>query len=218
MSQNYRLLFVHGWGFSAKFWQPLADLLSDYAIEYIDLGFLDHQQTADNLLQKIREDQDSYIAIGHSLGFINLLKQFPLKFHHYIAINSFLRFSKADDFVSGIPSRILQRMSKGIDKDSFAILSQFYEQCQYRQPPTSLIDKERLQEGLEWLEKDDLRSVLPNLQEKLTVVASEYDPVVSKEMTCDSFSEHCIQWIEDKTHILPITKPALCATIIRNIS
>lgn len=218
MSQKYRLLFVHGWGFSAKFWQPLADLLSDYAIDYIDLGYLNNQKTADDVLQEIKSHQDSYIAIGHSLGFFYLLKQFPLNFHHYVAVNSFLRFTKADDFVSGVPSRILQRMSKGIDKDSVSTLSQFYEQCQYHQRPLSIMNNVRLKEGLDWLEKDDFRHYLLNINDKLTVIASEQDPVVTKEMTCDSFPEHFIQWVEDKTHILPITEPALCATIIKNIS
>lgn len=217
MSQNYRLLFVHGWGFSKEFWQPVTDLLQDFYIDYIDLGYLNDQQISDDELQSIKKHQDRIIAIGHSLGFLYLLKQFPLNFHHYVAINSFLRFSKVDDFGSGVSLRVLQRMSKGVEKDSFSVLFQFYKQCQYLQEPTAMLNKEQLKTGLEWLETDDLRSNLSDIANKLTVIASDQDPVVSKEMTKESFKEHPVQWVTDTTHLLPITKPVLCAKTIRNI-
>ena len=216
MSSKYRLLFAHGWGFSKEFWKPVANLFQGFTIDYIDLGYLDNQVTSDKALQIIQKNQDNIIAIGHSLGFIYLLKQFPLKFYHYVAINGFLRFSKADDFASGVPLRILQRMSKNIEKDSSAVLSQFYEQCQYHQTPSLILNIEQLKIGLEWLEKNDFRSCLSTIQNRLTVIASDHDPVVSKEMTSHSFKNQPIQWVEDKTHILPIKKPELCASIIRN--
>lgn len=217
MSLKYRLVFVHGWGFSKEFWKPVADLLHEFTIDFIDLGYLENHATSDDTLQIIEAHQDDTIAIGHSLGFIYLLKQFPLNFYHYVAINSFLRFSKADDFISGIPLRILQRMSKNIEKDSLKVLSNFYKQCQYHQEPTLTLNNEQLKKGLNWLENNDFRTYLPNIHKRLTVIASDHDPVVSNEMTVDSFVEHSIQWIEDKTHILPITSPNLCALIIRNI-
>lgn len=218
MNQQFYLLFVHGWGFSIDFWKPLTDLLQDFPIQYIDLGFVSNQPTPYNVLQTILDQQHTSIAIGHSVGLFYLLKQFPHTFHHYVAINSFLRFSKADDFVSGIPTRVLQRMSKGIDKDARLVLSQFYQQCQFPYMQQNQINPVALQAGLEWLEKDDLRHVLPLITQNLTVLASDQDPVVSFEMVSASFQEHPIYWVKDNTHILPITQPDLCATIIRNIA
>ncbi|EHD14898.1 hypothetical protein CIN_08300 [Commensalibacter intestini A911] len=184
----------------------------------IDLGFINNNHTSNDIIQIISEQQQNTIAIGHSLGFLYLLKQFPHKFHHYVAINSFLRFSKNDDYPAGVPSRILQRMSKGIDKDAHLVLSQFYQQCQSSDSIPTQINLARLKTGLQYLEIEDFRNALPLLSDKLTVIASDSDPVVSAAMTKDSFKEHPIHWVQDTTHTLPITQPDLCAKTIKNIA
>lgn len=218
MSQQYHLTFVHGWGFSKELWKPVTSLLQDFPIHSIDLGFINNNPTSNDIIQIISEQQQNTIAIGHSLGFLYLLKQFPYKFHHYVAINSFLRFSKNDDYPAGVPPRILQRMSKGIDKDVHSVLSQFYQQCQSSDSIPSRINSVQLKTGLEYLETEDFRHSLPILSDKLTIIASDSDPVVSAAMTKDSFKEHPIHWVQDNTHLLPIAQPDLCAETIRNIA
>lgn len=218
MSQQYHLTFVHGWGFSKEFWKPVTSLLRDFPMYSIDLGFINNNLISDDIIQLISEQQQNTIAIGHSLGFLYLLKQFPYKFHHYVAINSFLRFSKNDDYPAGVPPRILQRMSKEIDKNVHSVLSQFYQQCQSSDSIPSKINPVQLKTGLQYLEIEDFRNNLPLLSDKLTVIASDNDPVVSAAMTKDSFKTHPIHWVQDTTHILPITQPDLCAETIRNIA
>lgn len=218
MNKQYHLIFVHGWGFSKDFWKPLTSLLQELPIHFIDLGFINNNPTSNDIIQIISEQQQNMIAIGHSLGILYLLKQFPHQFYHYVAINSFLRFSKNDDYPAGVPSRILQRMSKGIDKDAPLVLSQFYQQCRSSNIIPAHINLARLKTGLEYLETEDFRHALPLLSDKLTVVASDNDPVVSAAMTKDSFKTHPVHWVQDNTHILPITQPDLCAETIRNIA
>ncbi|MDI2111872.1 alpha/beta fold hydrolase [Commensalibacter nepenthis] len=218
MTQKYHLLFVHGWGFSRDFWKPVGYLLKGFSIDYIDLDFVNNTATSNEIIQTISKQINHTIAIGHSLGFLYLLKQFPHEFHHYIAINSFLRFSKADDYLSGAPLRILQRMSKGIDKDAYLILSQFYQQCRYFDSLPNQMNIPTLQTGLKYLETEDFRDVFPSIMDKLTILASQNDPVVSPAMTTDSFQSHPIHWVKDDTHVLPISQPETCSKIIRDIA
>ncbi|CAI3935756.1 2-succinyl-6-hydroxy-2 [Commensalibacter communis] len=218
MIQKYHLLFVHGWGFSKNFWEPVSCLLNGFSKEYIDLGFVNNISTSSDDIYELSQRIPNTIAIGHSLGLLYLLKQFPHTFHHYIAINSFLRFSKAENYLSGVPSRILQRMSKGIDNDVYSVLSQFYQQCRYVGKVPNQMNASALQTGLEILETEDFRNVLPSITDRLTIVSSKNDPVVSSDMTGGSFKSHPILWIEDNTHALPIFQPEICAKIIKDIA
>ncbi|CAI3935452.1 alpha/beta fold hydrolase [Commensalibacter communis] len=218
MIQKYHLLFVHGWGFSKHFWEPVSYLLNEFSKEYIDLGFVNNISILSNDVHDLSQQIPNTIAIGHSLGLLYLLKQFPRTFHHYIAINSFLRFSKAEDYLSGVPSRILHLMSKGIDKDVYSVLSQFYQQCQYVGNVPNQMNASALQIGLGTLETEDFRNVLPSITDRLTIVSSKSDPVVSSDMTIDSFKSHPIYWVKDNTHVLPISRPEICAKIIKDVA
>ncbi|MDI2090231.1 alpha/beta fold hydrolase [Commensalibacter oyaizuii] len=216
MTSKPQLLFVHGWGFSKEFWNKILPYCSNYKIHLLDIGFISNQPTSEQELHSFISHQDHIVAVGHSLGFLYLLKQFPHRFKHYIAINSFARFSKTENFIHGIPTRILDRMSKGLEQPKTETLSQFYQQCGYT-PSSSIkdINIPLLQLGLKWLKTEDVSHIIPLISDKLTVISSTNDPVIPQAMTTASFPTQHIHWVDSHTHLLPITHPKLCVTLIQ---
>lgn len=217
MKNNYRLLFVHGWGYSSSFWQKLQNNLKEYHSETIDLGFIGKNTDKNCNLKSILNLQEKYIAVGHSLGFLYLLKNFSFRFKYYVAINSFARFSRDPTFPKGVASRVLDRMSRGLSTDSNLIMKQFYQQCGQVVNFLPSFNIEELQKGLEFLKFGDVRSIIPQIRNKLTVIASKKDPVVNETMTIQSFQECNYLWLDDDTHILPLSKTNACAEIIREL-
>lgn len=213
------LLLVHGWGFSASFWQKMQDNLPyDVTVYGFDLDFIEDEAKQVVDLQAILAEQENIVAVGHSLGFLYLLQHFPLKFRHYIGINSFARFSRSEDFTSGISTRVLDRMAKGLEKDGQKVLKDFYQQCGCSVPVLSKVNLESLRKGLEILKSGDERQSIPVIKDRLTIIASIQDPVVSAEMTRDSFENNVtIHWIKDNQHVLPLTHSEQCAELIKDI-
>lgn len=219
MKKDIHLLMVHGWGFSSSFWDLIEKELSDFSIQFIDLGFINCVEKQEIKLRSIIDigHPENIIAIGHSLGFVYLLKNFPLKFRHYIAINSFAKFAKDKTFPDGVEPRIIERMKRHLLRDGDKVLKQFYKQCGYPDYPFLSFDKVQLQKGLIWLQTDDVRLLISKIKQKLTIIASAYDPVVSSAMTKESFKNCRCHWVEDVSHLLPLTHASYCATIIKNI-
>lgn len=213
--QDTRILFVHGWGFSATFWQGLREALAEYDSEVIDLGYIQENSVHDDHIQCVLDHQTHYVAIGHSLGFIYLLNQYPIRFKHYVAINSFSKFAKDLSFPNGIAPRILDRMDKGLEINPVQLMNQFYEQCGSFVLPKQTYHVTHLKNGLDLLKYQDVRPLIPKIQHKLTVIASTHDPVVNKEMTKQSFENSNCYWVNDHTHLLPLFKIKECADIIR---
>ena len=97
------------------------------------------------------------------------------------------------------------------------VMTQFYLECGYHWINLPHFNNDNLIKGIEKLKKEDIRNLIPSIQQKLTVLASTDDPIVSREMTLGSFENcHCY-WIEDNTHLLPLYKIKECADIIRKI-
>lgn len=217
MSKNIHLVFAHGWGFSASFWQFMQKELSDFSIHLMDLGFLKDNKKPSVNLQALACDPDKkIIAIGHSLGFNYIIKNFPIDCDHYISINGFTKFTKNNNFRYGIAPRIIERMIKGLEADGERVLQHFYQQCGAPHFMDILFDQQRLQEGLSWLQNDDCRYFIPKIKQKLTIIASTHDPIVSEAMTRESFIDCHYHWIKDETHVLPLTQVNYCARIIRD--
>jgi pimeloyl-ACP methyl ester carboxylesterase len=67
------ILFVHGWGYDAGFWDPLRQTLGDLPGITLDLGYFGDTRTAipDGIT----------LLVGHSLGFLWLARQPGLRHH-----------------------------------------------------------------------------------------------------------------------------------------
>jgi pimeloyl-[acyl-carrier protein] methyl ester esterase len=204
------IIFVHGWGFDAGVWDPLRAHLPDIPAITIELGF----RNAPESLPETPPGE--IIAVGHSLGFLWLLKTKPFTWDKLVAINGFSKFLAADDFPSGLDARILQAMMEQCQKDAPAVLADFFKANGHDEKIENL-NQDRLVKSLEWSRDWDMRSELKNNQTPLLALAGKTDPISPPSLTEASFTglkDSRLVWHDD-SHLLPLSAPAWCADHIR---
>ncbi len=115
MTPSATLVLVHGWGFDASLWDGFKEAWPDCPMVTIDLGF----RGVPNFEPSLPEGP--LIGVGHSLGFLWLLKTKPFAWQKLVAINSFSRFAATDDFPVGIPEHVLSLMIENIQKEPVTV-------------------------------------------------------------------------------------------------
>lgn len=211
MSDQPILVFVHGWGFDAGFWSPLRERLTDAQSFMVDLGFRGGEFDMPTL------PDGNIIAIGHSLGFLWLIKNKPFSWQKLVSINGFARFLAADDFPSGLDARILSAMIEQCRKNPDKVVADFFTSCGHQEAIKQL-NPETLVQGLEWLRDWDGREELAAEKAPLLSLAGKNDPITPKGLTEASFSEQKsarLEW-HDGGHLLPLSTPSWCAIHIRD--
>ncbi len=199
-------MFVHGWGFDSGFWKPVCSLLSDHECHVIDLGFRSAPSRP--------APSGPLVGIGHSLGFPWLLKNRPFEWKGLVAINSFPRFVRGDDFPCGVPEYALEKTIAGLRENPKRTMTEFLSRCGVDEKPLKW-NREHLHQGLLWLSNWDVRPIMDG--EKLLVLAGRQDPIVFREMTISGFAGRDgvdLKW-HDGGHLLPLSDPEWCANRIR---
>ncbi len=203
------LVFVHGWGFDAGFWTPLRGRLSHFETSALDLGFYGKPKTYKNQSHPI-------IAIGHSLGFLWLLREKPFPWDALIGINGFPRFTQAPDFPEGIPIHLLNKMRDEFATSPHAALDNFSRLCGDKGTwkADGAPDLEMFAKGLEWLERWDERAAFTIETAPVLLLAGTRDavvpPAMSKAMAALNPAA-TLKWKDGGNHLLALTDPQWCA-------
>ena len=198
------LVFVHGWGFDASFWDPLATLLADYPQRRLERGFMGAPPNDDAGLAPA-------ILVGHSLGFVHGLKLRP--WTGWVAINGFPRFVAGSGQAGCVPAYVLRIMGARLETDTGHTLGEFYERI-HAEAPKGTPDTEKLCDGLDELCDSNVGKLTgPGL-----VLASRTDPLVPNAVseTLAELSGAPIRWHESGGHLLPHSDPAWCAGAIKD--
>ncbi len=196
-----KLVFIHGWGFDASFWDALSALLPQYPQQRIDLGFFG--QPSGGI-----ESSEPSILVGHSLGFVHGIQQRP-DWSGWVAINSFVSFAAC------VPSFILHQMRKRFEADPENTLRDFYRLIGAMQSADNP-NAERLLEGLDELRDGDVGDTLAALNIPNLILAARHDPLVPVGASEDLAQYGKILWHDNDGHILPQSDPVWCANAIRN--
>lgn len=194
-----KLVFVHGWGSGTFVWNEMINHFSEYDTHLVNMGFVNNE--AFDL------PKDKFIGIGHSLGGMWLLKNYPDNLKGFVSIASFNCFYKY------ISQQILSSMQKNVVKDTGKQLIDFWHHAGLDQPSGfQNLNPLKLVEGLKWLSQWDeaIPADLPVL-----ALAARDDKIVSEEMTKKCWSNHNIIWREDGGHMLPLTKSKWCVKHIK---
>ncbi|WP_142846906.1 alpha/beta fold hydrolase [Telmatospirillum sp. J64-1] len=197
------LCFIHGWGFSAEFWQPLAQALEDVPSLAVDLGHVapPHQPAL---------PPGPVVAVGHSLGFAWALRR-RRDFAGLVAINGFARFTAAPDFPQGVPPRLLERMISRFADHPCAVYTDFMRRCGIDEPDCTGLRPDALEAGLRFLGSVDEREALADLP--LLALAGGQDPILPEAMNRATFER--VEIAADGGHLLPLTHTQWCAAHIR---
>lgn len=209
-----RVLMVHGWALGPWIWQPLVDALSLSAphceFRRVDLGFW-------GALQEQAGDYD--LAIGHSLGLLWLLNSDKHRFRKLIAINGFTRFARNERFRQGIPGRVIDRMKANLGREPLAQLTAFWDNSGLppSDRPADEGDFQQLNWGLDalktWDGREQWSQALADLEDWM-VVAATGDRIVPAGLTRACFTSGGIQWIDSDSHLLPLSEPQQCASLL----
>lgn len=191
------ILFVHGWGYDASFWDPLRHRLGDIPSTALDLGYFG----AANLTIP----DETILLVGHSLGFLWLARQPKLRHLPLIGINGFPRFLEAKDYAPAVAPRVLERMRRHLEMDSSDVLAQFWERAGAPGPDRSP-DPAALARGLDELATWDERDNLAAHRRSTYLIAGEQDAIVPPAMTLMAFKDFNLSWLPGG-HALPWTHP-----------
>jgi pimeloyl-[acyl-carrier protein] methyl ester esterase len=202
------ILFVHGWGYDARFWDPLRNALGDRPSVALDLGYFGAAQMA--------IPSGVTILVGHSLGFLWLLRQHSLRRLPLIGINPFPRFLESADYSPAVAPRVLERMKRRIAADPRGVLAEFWQRAGAVGPENSP-DPAALAEGLDHLATWDERENLAVRASSVRLIAGEEDAIVPPDMTRMAFSNFAADWLQGG-HALPRTHPKELAALITEAS
>ncbi|MBF0371392.1 MAG: alpha/beta hydrolase [Magnetococcales bacterium] len=216
------LLMVHGWGFGPGFWRPLSALLGPERCRLVDLGFSGRMQLP-------IDPHEPFIGIGHSMGFLWLLRQLrasesaaeptltPANCLGLVSINGFSRFSRSRDFKAGISPRIIKQMQSRLSHDPQGVLGDFRQQSGL--PPITRgmglggLQVGPLQAGLDGLANWDERERFNQWSGPWLGLAGQDDAIVPPALTRQSFgaqSPSKLIWSQSGGHLLPLTRTAWC--------
>jgi pimeloyl-[acyl-carrier protein] methyl ester esterase len=200
------LLFVHGWGFDAGFWQPVAERLPDFDRRFVDLGF--HGAADVPLL-------DRPLVVAHSMGLAWALANVPRPWAGVLAVNAFARFTRAPEFVDGVAPRLVERMVARFADEPAAVTADFLRRCGVDQPEVQAINIAPLGEALAWLAVCDQRAALAAAACPLLALAGTRDPIIPEPMSRASFPPADLVLAEGGGHLLPLTHPDWVAAQLR---
>ncbi len=197
------ILFVHGWGYDASFWDPLRDALG-IPCTTLDLGYFGAENTS--------IPDGVSLLVGHSLGFLWLARQSSLRHLPLIGVNAFPRFLETEHYVPAIAPRVLDRMMRRLKADPAAVLNEFWHRAG-APGPDKLPDKNVLAAGLDQLATWDERENLASRTSSMRLIAGEEDAIVPPAMTRMAFKHSTIHWLPGG-HALPQTHPMELARLI----
>jgi len=195
------LVFVHGWALGPDFWNSAAGRLRGLTLQKADLGF-----TGTPALPQVERP----LVIAHSLGLMWALIHLPQPWAGVIAVNSFTRFSRSDDF-PGVEPRLLGRMKAKLDHDPGVVAHDFLRRCGVDNPQTDGLDKAMLAQGLDWLDGWDQRQAFARLDCPVLAVAGSNDPIVTVDHSRACFGTRALTVIDGAGHLVPQTHAAWLA-------
>ena len=200
------ILFVHGWGYDARFWDPVRVLLGNAPSAALDLGYFGAPETdlPNNLT----------LLVGHSLGFLWLARQSGLRHVPLVGINAFPRFLEAGDYRPAVAARVLERMTRRVVGDTRGVLAEFWARAGAAGPDRAP-NAAALAEGLDQLAGWDERENLALRASPTRLIAGSEDAIVPPAMTEMAFKGCEITWLPGG-HALPHTHAAEIARLIRS--
>lgn len=199
------ILFVHGWGYDARIWDPVRAALGDVPSTALDLGYFGAARTT--LPHK------PTLLVGHSLGFLWLARQSALTHVPLIGINAFPRFLEAEDYRPAVAARVLERMKRRLVGDTRGVLAEFWARAGAA-GPDGAPNAAALAEGLDHLAAWDERENLSARASPTHLIAGSEDAIVPPAMTEMAFPSSEIAWLPGG-HALPRTHAADIARLIR---
>ena len=223
MSQQIRILFVHGWASNAEIWSRCTDRLKQMVHPTkVNCVFVDRGYFGDPVIEVPEDHFD--LAVGHSAGLSWLMSQPGASCDKLVSIGGFTRFCSGNDFAAGWHTRIVDRMSRQLVLSSPTVIEDFWEKASTARtghanpplPPDKPIAV-RLQTDLQALSSVDCRQQWTSFAGPRLVIAATADRIISPEHSQLCFGDQQVEWIQTDSHWIPWTFPETCAALLREM-
>lgn len=175
-------VFCHGFGFNNYFWEYLAPFFARENCSFIDLGYFNQPSPLlDFHGQKI-------IGIGHSLGLSKLIGLYE-NFECLIGLNGFINFLGNNQVLRKRRQLELKILEQSFIKNRENALKNFYNRCGVSglnsHCTMSDLNLNLVLSDLKFLNNPSYLPSIPTL-----ILASNDDPIVTKELIGDNFFNH----------------------------
>ncbi len=194
------IVFLPGWGFSAKIWSVIAAEFAKYTIKYVDfpkIGNLPfNQQTLEQVIDELQTGiPDDSIVIAWSLGgtlAIQLAASYPHKVSRLVTVGATPKFAadEQEDWI-GIPAHDLAQFKQQAEADLPLLLKKFTAKISYPHLKSDvqatlrqyLLDADTIKEHfyyyLNALVQCDCRQVYQTLTLPMLHIFGEQDAILS---------------------------------------
>ncbi len=199
-----KLLFLHGWGFDASFWNPVIARLPGHACVADDRGYFGAPATP--------AVRGPALVVAHSFGAMRALAGAAQECLGLVAINGFARFTDPGDG-SGIAPRVLDRMMARFASDPGAVLADFRQRCGSVNPPLPLAP-DALREDLDVLRRGDFRANAASARFPILSLQGQSDPLLAGPMREQAFAGARFlerDMLPGGGHLLALSDPDWCA-------
>ena len=130
-----------------------------------------------------------------------------------IAINGF------SNFTNFVEERTLQTMQKRLARNPSAQMQSFWHNCGIDEQTQNTLDprlnKDKLQEGLEWLINWDTSKELNALPVPILPLGGDKDLILPLDKMKEAWSGFDLKIKKDGNHILPLSHPEWCIEKIK---
>lgn len=212
------VLLAHGWCFGSTMWEPLVPLLHANICITPDFGYFCEPELPSHLQPSV------LIGVGHSFGFLWLLKQRKYKLDGLIGISSVPSFRESHSGHVAISAEDLLIARSRISKSPRSFVQWFQKKCGVpfhdRRIGPHCIDGGAILRDLTFLEQWNVRDELEQTRVPVRVLGASDDKILSPGNIQTSFrglSGVDIIIESGSGHILPMLNPEKCAETINGL-
>ena len=194
------IVFVHGWGCDASYWDHVANNLSEFSIQRVNLGFVGAGVC-------VSEIEEPSMFIAHSLGTMWALKHYRGLMRGLVAINGFPCFADHTD------PKTLRSMILRLQRTPQKQMEDFWDVCDLQHHDRLQIST--LLKGLASLKDWDLKTELENLTCPVMSLVGRNDPILNYDVMMRDWAKYEMHIAQDGGHSLPISHAQWCAEKIK---
>ncbi|MDD5677276.1 MAG: alpha/beta hydrolase [Kiritimatiellae bacterium] len=239
------LILIAGWAHTGKAMRPLKEALEGHLVQVTST--LELWKTQANAMLPHLPDLSRYAmglhnllapfdghigVIGWSMGGMVALetaRKYPELFQRLAIISGTARFCKGNDELPGVSVSVLRAMSLGLRQTPDNVLTAYYNQVHApqgvpaagintRAQDIAMLDRDELRQGLDYLQRTDVRKGLNQLAVPTLVVHGREDRIVpwqAGEWLSRSLAISQWRCYAGLGHALPVHAAALLAADIR---
>jgi pimeloyl-[acyl-carrier protein] methyl ester esterase len=229
------LIFLSGWGMDTSIWNDIREHLGSYALRFVNWYNVQHIDEIDIRVHKAIQEEKNVILIGWSLGSLAALQAAALEREcvcGVVLIGGTPRFIQASDYTPGWKPSFVERLKRSISKNAEYTLQKFdesmfssAEQIWKLKFPNIRSSFNRdstdsLLIGLDYLQKKDVRDILPSLHAPVLLLHGEADAICSVQGAryIAEQTKSCLHIWTEAGHAPHITKAKECAYMIQQFA